>query len=471
MKMPVFLNLNLLLLLVSGSTASVMLLKPLPCPGLLTAAGKHFSAAFFCRAEGLEVASNGDDDNDDDQEDQVLGRTTLCDLLPLPLFERKSGSGAVNTIFANSLTNRDGGIYDTIPYSSWFPTEKLKKKSFHDAVMQLQLSQSVNTAPEATFLQALQETLGLRITGLLIEVADEHSNGAVTLAAAALLARCDATAPAGSWDLASGGAELLNCLRQPQARDQASLVPIHKDELVSLALSTGMPVCVDRALFLSLSVDADLVRAPGVAEGEGKRTASSSLIKATYSCRAADRGASSSSTAGGAVPAAWDIFSPDAFLRMTSLQKRAVLRASGVTDLPRPRQGRAALDRALLAVMDDAVRSEVTRLSGGLRTVGRRDANGTNSCSSISGSGSSFQSSSSSGSRAALLEAMGAALERGDTDEAERLREEFALKTRLRADPTQAQGAYDRYLDQDDWYMRERQRAMAPRKPGAPGST
>ena len=36
---------------------------------------------------------------------------------------------------------------------------------------------------------------------------------------------------------------------------------------------------------------------------------------------------------------AWDIFDPKDFLRMSETDMRAVLRASGITDLPRPREG------------------------------------------------------------------------------------------------------------------------------------
>ena len=59
-----------------------------------------------------------------------------------------------------------------------------------------------------------------------------------------------------------------------------------------------------------------------------------------------------------------------------------------------------------------------------------------------------------------LLQQMAMALEQGDVALAQTLREEFATLTALRADPTQAKGSYDPYLDQDDWYMQERRKAM-----------
>ena len=66
--------------------------------------------------------------------------------------------------------------------------------------------------------------------------------------------------------------------------------------------------------------------------------------------------------------------------------------------------------------------------------------------------------------RVSLLRRIGEALDDDDMEIAVKLRQEFAYKTALRADPTQAQGSYDPYLDQDAWYQEQRRRAMAPRK-------
>lgn len=56
------------------------------------------------------------------------------------------------------------------------------------------------------------------------------------------------------------------------------------------------------------------------------------------------------------------IYDPQRFLKMSSLDKRNTLRASGVVDLPRPREGIRALDLRLQDLMDDAVRAEVIRI-------------------------------------------------------------------------------------------------------------
>lgn len=445
----------------SVGESKLVVLRPLRSPGLLVSGNQEFAAAFFCRSRGLEVL--GDEDSDDEGDAMKGSVVRLCDVLPLPLYEQKSGSGAINNVFTNSLLNRDGGLFDKLPWSQLSAGRPLLKKEFYDRCMNLQLAQQ-SLPSEETFVQALREVLGLELTGLLLEVADELSPSSVTLGAAALVAASRGTE---AWDLAADGDQVLRRVseasrrrrgkatadvtegqREQQEQDsgEAWLLPCHRDELVSLALHSGLPVCVDRALYLAMAMDADLVKGGGAG---GVR------IEATLAPTA-----TASSTTTRTTSAAWQIFSPEQFLRMDSLDKRALLRASGVRDLPRPRQGRGALDRALLAVMDDAVRSEVVRLSGG-PWIGRRSKDGGEDA----GGPSLTASGSGDGSRAELLRSISDALERGDQSEAERLREEFALRTRLRADPTQALGSYDRFLDQDDWYAKERARAMAPKKP------
>ena len=103
----------------------------------------------------------------------------------------------------------------------------------------------------------------------------------------------------------------------------------------------------------------------------------------------------------------------------------------------------------LLELMDDSVRREVLE-----RQLGQRYSN------TESNLGDDEGTSSSGGSKQSLLRAIEEALEQGDTARAEELRDEFVLLKSLRADHTQAKGNYDRYLDQDEWYMQARRKAM-----------
>ena len=194
------------------SCAKLIPLKALQCPGTLQAGGRVFDAAFFCRAAGLEVIG----DESSDETDSVV---RLCDVLALPLHESKAGKGVLNNIFTNSLLNRDGGIFDKLPYAGWFPAKPLAKKSFYDDCLSLQLAQQ-SMPPEAAFLRSLNSTLGLCITGLLIEVADEISEKSVSLGCAALISR---TAFVDEWSLGTGDAEAtLRRLQQQQGSIEAA---------------------------------------------------------------------------------------------------------------------------------------------------------------------------------------------------------------------------------------------------------
>ena len=116
-----------------------------------------------------------------------------------------------------------------------------------------------------------------------------------------------------------------------------------------------------------------------------------------------------------------------------------------------------ALDAVLTDLMDVAVRSEFTRLSAdpeaAAKVTGKTNKNRLRTADVRKDDVD----------RASLLRRMGKALDDGDLELATKLREEFAFKTSLKADPTQEEGAYDPYLDQDEWYMEQRRKAMAPR--------
>lgn len=162
---------------------------------------------------------------------------------------------------------------------------------------------------------------------------------------------------------------------------------------------------------------------------------------------------------------AWEIFNPQTFLKMSEVRKRATLRASGVKELPRPREGKAALDKVLFDLMDDAVRGEVRRLdvSSSISTNEYTPAGG-----DVSGSGSSSSLNKVPAralggvvsKRQEVLRLMISALGEDNIEKAEEFRERFAILTAIKADPTQAEGSYQQFLDQDEWYMQERRKAM-----------
>jgi hypothetical protein len=117
--------------------------------------------------------------------------------------------------------------------------------------------------------------------------------------------------------------------------------------------------------------------------------------------------------------------------------------------LPRPRVARAstpsALDDMLLPLIDESIRRQFLI----------RDAEFRNDVDKANALRAEMSP------RQALLEQAEAAREIGLPDEAERLENEAEMLKAMRADFTQDEGAYNRFLDRDDWYERETQARIA----------
>eukprot|EP01036_Dinobryon_divergens_P054897 gene54897-73336_t len=106
---------------------------------------------------------------------------------------------------------------------------------------------------------------------------------------------------------------------------------------------------------------------------------------------------------------------------MSMVEKRAVLRASKVKNLPRPREGSKVLDDMLLDIADDAVRREVLRLralnyneNDDSATTTTTDASEVEEDTILSVSVSTGET-----KRQSLLRQMGEALDAGDMEAAE----------------------------------------------------
>ena len=516
----------LVIVYVVSSSSSMLNLSPLKCPGSFTMpSGLSIPSAYLSKPQ-LEVLGKAESNTSRSGDDVIL-----CNVVPILLIDDPSGiidSLGGNTLSSsnsikNPLSRRDEGIYDNLPYS-WH-VKSAGKKDLYDALARRRPKSTVDNF--AAFDACTREILGLQITGLIVEVHDRYTNGGVVLGGAAVIAQ---TSSAERYTLTPQNTKLPGKVAAEE--NLAVVVNIHLDELIGFSTALNMDVFMKKSLFEAVGVDASLHCESSRQSGEATKTGYSALgkiqqprisISAPISFHPGGSNPSFSwSRTGVAVRGnnqlrdedetepAWDIFNPKRFLSMPTAEKRAVLRASGVRRLPRPRLGATPLDALLLDKMDAAVRAEVRRLSGGsFGAPARVSGDGTQSSgdatsnnndiadliagreldegskTSTGGSGGStssrdsirnadVQSSfsetfsgiadtdivSSGNSRQELLEQMGAALQRGDLGTAEQLREQFATKTRLRADPTQDKGAYDSYLDQDDWYEAARKRAM-----------
>ena len=435
------------LLFIAAAESRFIELTPLKCRGTFSASRDNVVPAAYLSRGKLEVFESGEGGNQN--------RAILCDLVPIPLLDKR-GESLVSQLQDNQQTssqfgfdpnsingiliNRDKGIYDNLPYC-WKKGSNAKLELFNN------LQRSSGTS-KGIFLNAINDILDSNITGLMIEVRDEISSGSVTLGAALIFCRNDVI---DDWKISRSNPKLptISSTDDPLniAEATACIVECHLDELVAISLLTSLPILIPQLLFDSLAIDAALTNDENVKSKKSDMSISGPIFRSAEKKREwNDRYESSEDSSASVKEAspAWEIFDASKFLKMTPVEKRAILRASGVTSLPRPREGLDSLDRALVGKMDDAVRGEFLRLKS------------RNTMDPIMLSPSS--------PRQVLLQQMGEALDNGNLEKAEQLREEFMTMSALRADPTQAEGSYDSYLDQDDWYMAARRKAMAPKK-------
>lgn len=419
-------------------------LQPLKCLGSFSISSQKIVPAAYLSRGKLEVLESEEDGNE--------RRAILCDVIPIPLFDSR-GETLVNQLqndrststkfsfdpssIDSILINRDKGLYDNLPYS-WGESATAKLELFN------YLQKRRGPSSRGNFLEGVNSILGSKLTGIIIEVKDQLASDKIVLGGTIILCQ---NAVAQDWKISASNPSVPSVASNDDpeeiAASTACLVECHMDELVALSFLSGLPIHIPKTLFEALAIDASLT------SGEVKKGGTPDMLISGPTFRSVEsklewdqRSATADSTASTkTVPPAWEIFDAKKFIGMSSVEKRATLRASGVTSLPRPREGLDSLDKALLDKMDEAVRGEYLRLRN------------------LNGPATIIKS-----PRQALLKAMGEAFDEGDIKAATELREEFMILTSRTADPTQEGGSYDPYLDQDDWYMAARRKAMAPKK-------
>eukprot|EP01031_Cornospumella_fuschlensis_P034258 gene34258-41468_t len=360
---------------------------------------------------------------------EVGKRFIAADLIPLLLpdgvYSRDVLQG--EKWMANRLFDADNGLFDNLPYK--WANNLFEKRDIRNELMGRQYKSKGNAflGLQACLLDRWQG----KISALILEPEDTPAKNTITLGGSAIVSR-----DLDTWDSAS----VSRALKEPSG-DGVHFAACSLAELAAASMCLSLPIYLPERLYESLTIDATIVDKQG-----------ETLVEARISSVSANRRAllDDSETS---LPLAWEIFNPRDFLRFSTIEKRMILRKSGVRSVPRPREGRQEVDALLLDLMDEAVRGEVLRLL----------ASGADDCSSRDDIMDMYGEDEEEGMRSgrqALLERMGEALMRGDEENARQLREEFVQKTLLRADPTQAEGAYSRFLDQDEWYLQERKRAM-----------
>ena len=440
---------SLIFLFNISSIVSLIELFPIKCPGFLEMGKDKLFPAVFLSKSKLEVLENSN-----------LGGSNeiiLCDVIPFQIGQYEnlvySEMRQVDTTLDTrtgciNFVNRDKGLFDNLPYE-WGKGTNNRKEIFNfmnggqadnsvGGIIRLtEVIRNVRS-PYLCFCLAMKHMIGAEVVGLILELTDESSDS-IKLGAAAVIARGEET---DKWRLTIENSKI------PAFKDindrklaPACVVNCHIDEAIGLALALNMPIFTTNKIFLNSIIDAKLVR--------DQRSAVCSIYATNPSIRQSDSKANNAES----ILPAWEIFNPQKFLTMSTLEKRAVLRASNVKELPRPREGNEALDAALLDLADDAVRGEVYRLRSLSMSSKDTSTKMTNS-----------NDISDDSSRQSLLRRIGEALESGKLEVAEKLRDDFVAKTALRADPTQPEGSYSRFLDQDDWYLAARRKAMGNKK-------
>ncbi|KAG5191463.1 hypothetical protein JKP88DRAFT_271319 [Tribonema minus] len=316
---------------------------------------------------------------------------------------------------AQSLLNRDGGLYDNLPWEWGAP---LAKRAAFARV-------SSGRAPPPTpddcasaydlLARCLRADCNAVLKTIVIEE-DDSREGGLSLAGALAVER-----------LPQMVTLLGETFPRPFSGGELAVVECAADEAVGVALAQGRALCIERSLFEAASLPANFIME------DGRMRLNIDL-----------RGQRAMPPPPPPAPAPADIKSAARYFKLDSAAKRAVLRGAGVRP-PRRRMASAArLDELLLPLLDETVRRDVMLR----RALAREDYA---AAAQLGGAGSE---------RAVVKHALADAVEEEDYEAANRLRARLEVLTALRADVTQDEGSYDRYLDADEWYVRERMRAM-----------
>jgi len=350
-------------------TTNAMVLYVLICPCCI---GNEVPAVFLSQ-EKLEVIE------DDDKRSKG---TTLCDVVPILLSDDNDKLDVGNAIsypssstkssmkMMSSLIARDDGIYDNLPYS-WSEDRDCKKKLYNSMSASNMKSQSF-ARQFMLFSGALYDLLDLNITGLLLEVSERYDDNLVSLGGAICVARSTYSS---SYILTKSSQNLPSDLDKIQER--ACVVNCLLDELIGFSVALNIPIYINQKLFDSVCIDAKLINPiNGDEDDEDDDDYDDSTTKQTTPLIYAKSkvinnnqplnsdSSNSNSKSDRSVPLAWQIYDAQQVLSLTTSEKRAILRASGVEKLPRPREGTQVLDNLLYDLLDESVRYEVRRLKG-----------------------------------------------------------------------------------------------------------
>ena len=315
---------------------------------------------FFLSKPNLEVVDNTYSNNDGMGDEETVRDMTLIDILPIPLAdtreerlvytslkpETNSGTNVFDDSVLALILNRDKGAFDNLPFS-WAPSPQSAKKEIYDSFQHsIGTSNSVKRVGRmGSFIETVQNKLSCVITGLIIEVNDEFSDASVSLSGGVILAKktCENI---NEWKLSNQNAFLPEKL---STDDNVKYVDVclmycRLHELICISLETKLPIYIPESLFDSISVDGMLSNMGGTDnDTNNKMTITAEAPRQVLKMMKNNNIKNTVNSSKGTADLVWEIYDARKFLKMTAVQKRALLRASNVNKLPRPSLGDSAL--------------------------------------------------------------------------------------------------------------------------------
>ena len=339
-------------------------MRPIPCTGSYQGEDGRSYTSLFLAFENMVVK---------EREDGVC----ICkNIIAVPIndgFEpaiiaaMKIGNAEQSGIFTRgwsgqTITDRDNGLWDNLANVFTWASKREAQRKIYSALRM----RATCYSPYHGIAESLDEHCDMQITGLLVEVADRPSQYSLALGAAILLTKKEAIKATGKkWKMNAVRSKQI--LKDIRFSDDAKLVKCGMDELIGIAFATSLPIVIPESVYEALNVDGMLqkIEVPGSNDG-GKLVMKSPHFSSLEQEKAwrqmkmqvrADVEAKRRRAAK-LIPKAMEIKDATSFLKMRVSEKRACLRATGVFELPRPREGPLAVDAMMIPLLDEEVAYE-----------------------------------------------------------------------------------------------------------------
>ena len=144
----------------------------------------------------------------------------------------------------------DGGFYDSLTNIFSWSSKLTAKKDIYEALRLRGTCES----PYHGIISALEKHADLKITGLLIEVADRPSTYSLALGAAVLVVKSEHLVSTGKkWKMNAVRADRI--MKEVRTSDEAKLVKCTMDELVGLAFASQLPIIMAESVYMPVCVD------------------------------------------------------------------------------------------------------------------------------------------------------------------------------------------------------------------------